>query len=119
MRNTAHLRIWITSQLARKRWTQAELARETGTSESTWSRLLKGQTNDLKPPIRDSLCRVFGVTLETLEIVSGIHADPNAPSALHESASIYWPALTEWARSQPHLVQAALLAVARSHGFNP
>jgi transcriptional regulator with XRE-family HTH domain len=119
MRNTPHLRIWITSQLARKRWTQAELARETGADTSTVSRILSGQTRELKPSIRDALCRVFGVTLETLEIVAGIHADPNAPTAIHDAAGIYWPALTEWARSQPHLVQAALLAVARSHGFQP
>ncbi|MEX2606035.1 MAG: helix-turn-helix transcriptional regulator [Kiritimatiellia bacterium] len=118
MMNTPQLRQWITFQLQARNWTKADLARETHTSESTWTRVFQGKTKCLQPQTAVRTGELFNCSLYEMERISKGLVE--AHDSVQEFQPIYvdkWERLVRWLSTQPKHVQDAVIAVAASHGW--
>ncbi len=72
MKNSKQLRTWLVDEAARKRMSQAEMARRTDKSAATYSRILDGTTKELNQKTVDAICSWAGINqIALLEIAIG------------------------------------------------
>ncbi|MDA3873234.1 MAG: helix-turn-helix transcriptional regulator [Kiritimatiellae bacterium] len=118
MMNTPQLRQWITGQLHARNWTRADLARETHTSESTWTRVFQGKTKCLQPQTAVRTSELFNCSLYELERISrGIVEANESVREIEPKYGDKWDRLVRWLSAQPKPVQDAVIAIAVSHGW--
>lgn len=119
MLNTPELRTWIQSQLDERGWSHTYLANQVETNASSWSHFFRGSTKSLNPGTAAKVATLFDVSYSHLEAISQGRGD-EFMQRVYESGNIYetkWIRLGKWAEGQNMLVQEAMEAVARSHGW--
>jgi transcriptional regulator with XRE-family HTH domain len=126
MKNTTALRKWAEIQLETRHWTRADLARETGLAESTWSRFYRGINKNLDEGTVTAMCKVFGVDTDFIFKLSSGNLYPIADTSTgrvqegpDRNNRWKWMRLADWLATQPANVQDGVLAVAASHGYQP
>jgi transcriptional regulator with XRE-family HTH domain len=125
VKNSETLRKWAKSQLQLRGMTPADLSRETGVRDSTWSRVFHGKTKNLTPETVAGMCKAFRATEEMifqLSIGNAYHIAPHSGRAAEgrePNSRWKWMKLAEWLEVQPTKVQDTVLTVAASHGYQP
>jgi len=77
MKNSKQLRTWLVDEAARKRMSQAEMARRTNKSAATYSRILKGITKEINHETVDAICKWAGIShTALLSIAQGGKKNP-------------------------------------------
>jgi len=61
---------WMNNEMQRREWNKAEVARQSGISETTIGRLLAGRRKALSDDVAERLAKAFDLDLAALDLVS-------------------------------------------------
>lgn len=118
-----HVRDFIQREAAKRGWTSnADLTRNIGFTEATWSRVIRLQQKSIKDPMVNSICRVFKITpIDLLLVSEGKEPQVNTVNetpVTYRTRNPKIKRLCEWLENEATEAQlTAVVATAQAVGF--
>ena len=81
---SSRLKEWLSNEMDKRKWSQADLARNAELNRAVINKLLNGQPSTPRPATLEAIARAFKVPLEKIYRVAGLLPEVNENDAMAE-----------------------------------